>query len=116
MDKFLYWFDLLEGGVSFGESFGRKDVKFEEKEGVLEIKILVPGSNPEDIDLVLEDNVLKIGAKDSAWGNLNDHELYLTPDRYDGSRIEASLTKGILSVKLPVKDEKKPSKIEIKGE
>lgn len=114
MRDFLFFSDLM-GLVPFEESFGRKDVKYEEKDGVLEIKILVPGSNPEDIELILEDDVLTVKAKDSAWGNLNDHKLWLTPDRYDSTRIEALLTKGILSVKLPVKEEKKPSKIEIKG-
>lgn len=114
MQDFLFFSDLM-GLVPFEESFGRKDVKFDEKDGILEIKVLVPGSNPDDIELVLEDDVLSIKANDSAWGSLNDHKLYLTPDRYDGTKIEASLTQGILSVKLPVKEEKKPSKIEIKG-
>jgi HSP20 family protein len=85
----------------------------------------LPGSNVDDVDLKVVENVLHI----TASRNVPDDVEYIRqerkfgaverqfglPARIDESGIEASMNAGVLSVSIPKAPESQVKKIEIKG-
>ncbi len=87
----------------------------------------VAGVKPEDIEIAIENDVLKVKGKrektkkikegdyllkECFWGAFSK-EIIL-PEKINKSRVEASIKEGILTIKLPKKKEKKGKKIVIK--
>jgi len=95
-----------------------------------ELRIALPGLNKKDINIQLEDNVLKISSskeekelkKDSAillkeFDYSNFQLEYKLTDNVDTDKIEAKYKNGILTIKLPFKKEEeivKSKKIDLK--
>jgi len=95
-----------------------------ENDDELELKILVPGVNVENLDLQLVDNSLKIEGekksdymekpytrKERRFGKFQ--KLMKLPYKVDPNHIEANMKDGVLTVKLTKSEEMKIKKIEI---
>ena len=86
----------------------------------------LPGVNPEDVELTVENNTLTIKGKKSLRKTGNK-ESYLITERSTGSftrsfslpssleidKIEANYNKGILTIEIPKQKEKIPKQIKI---
>ena len=86
----------------------------------------LPGVHSENIDITVEGDVLTIQGK-KELGLENNTELYRDeifsgsferavklPSKIDAGKIEATCKNGVLSIKLPMPEEVKPKKIEVK--
>ncbi|MCA9939421.1 MAG: Hsp20/alpha crystallin family protein [Anaerolineales bacterium] len=93
------------------------------------VKASLPGLNPEDIDVTVNDNILTI--KGEVEGeNLVHEEQYHVRERRFGSfmrsvtlptlinadKIEAVYAKGVLELRIPKAEEVKPKRIAIKSD
>ena len=90
------------------------------------VKASVPGINPEDIDVSVEDNVLAIKAERNEETESGD-STYLVkertsgsyyralrlPDTVDTGKIDCTYDNGVLSISLPKAEEKKKKRIQV---
>lgn len=109
----------LEGATTFAI-----DV-YQDDQGYV-VKAAVPGVKPEDVDITVEDDVLRIKAeskqeqevkeeqylrRELRWGAVQ-RAMRLPPD-VDVERISATFENGILTLRLPRKPEAKPRTIKV---
>jgi len=86
----------------------------------------MPGVNPEDLDISVEDNLLTLTGVRKTTEMKEGETLHLQerlqgefkrhielPYRIDKDKVEAKLINGILQVNLPRSDEEKPRKITV---
>lgn len=100
-----------------------------EKDHEFEITCELPGMDEKDIDLKLAGDVLTIKGEKTEQKEEREKDYFVSerrygsfqrsfqlPDGIDSSKIEASFTKGVLTVKMPKSAEaqKKEKKIEVK--
>lgn len=92
------------------------------------LKAELPGVNPKEVDIRLEDNVLTISGE-KKLEHEDKKENYIRVERYygkfsraftlppyvDANKISAEYKDGILTVTLPKRPETKPRQIEIKA-
>lgn len=92
------------------------------------VKASVPGINPEDIDITMEDNVLAIKGEFSREEE-NENEQYYIRERRHGNfgrtvrfpvlvnseAVEAAYDMGVLTLTVPKAEEVKPKRITIKA-
>jgi HSP20 family protein len=122
-DPFAQDFDRL-AQRTFGSAVLPMDVI--RRESNVELRIDLPGADPESIEVTAERGVLTVSAKRTQ--EFGDGERLVTRERATGTfsrkvrladtidtdAIEASYDRGVLSVVLPVQEKAKPRKIEIK--
>lgn len=101
------------------------NVDFEEKEGEINVKYLVPGAKIEDIDIQLENSILKVSyerkqddserryIRKERTSNRFSRAIKL-PYKVDGDNAQASLKDGVLKVTLKKSPDALPKKIEIR--
>lgn len=121
---------------SFGRSEGhalayvpQMDVRSTEKAIVITAEL--PGLEEKDIDVSLEDNVLRIKGEKKQESETKEEDYYkmeraygafhreiaLPADGLDIKKAEASFKNGVLRIRLPKAEQKtKTKKIEVKGE
>ena len=98
----------------------------EEKDAVL-LRLEMPGVHKDGIDININGDTLTVHGKRDAYAddvtylvrerrNADFRASYTLDDRVDRDHVEAKMENGILTVKLQLKDEVKPRKIEVKGE
>lgn len=100
---------------------------FEEKEAIV-VRAELPGVKAEDVSITVENDLLtlsgerKFEKKDESEGYHRVEMVYGTftrtfalPKTVSADAIEASLDGGILTVRLPKRQEAKPRKIEVKS-
>ena len=73
----------------------------------IRVKIDVPGYGRNDLDIELEGDILKISS--DAFD-----KRYRIGSKLDKHRLTASVSKGVLEIKVPYKNSEKPRKIKIK--
>jgi len=91
------------------------------------VKASMPGINPEDIDVSVEDNVLTLKAEKKEEYEGGDttylirertsgsyYRALRLPDTVDTNKIDCTYDNGVLSVSLPKAEEKKKKKIQVK--
>jgi len=96
----------------------------EDKEVVLKAEL--PGLAREDIDLIVENNTLTVRAerrRDDGVAAERYHRTerifgtcsrsFTLPNTVDASRVKAEYRDGVLSIRLPVRDEAKPRQIHV---
>ncbi len=97
-----------------------------ETEDQLSIRVEVPGMNPDDIDVTVEDSTLVISGRrafESEDESKTFHRreiargefrrmIYL-PDEYDTENISAEYHDGILEISLPKRPEVLPKKVKV---
>jgi HSP20 family protein len=90
------------------------------------LKADLPGLREEDVKIEVQDGTLTIAGERKAENEQREHGWYriersfgsfnrsLTlPDGIDADRIEASFSHGVLEVRIPKPEERKPRRIEI---
>ena len=95
------------------------------KEEIL-VKASVPGVNPDDIEVTVENNVLTLKAesrqeketeeggylvRERAWGSF--YRALSLPDTVDTDKIKPVYANGVLTVTLPIAEEKKRKQIKV---
>jgi HSP20 family protein len=92
----------------------------------VELRFDLPGVDPEHIDVAVERNVLTVKAERSWWPAESDEVLarerpqgtftrqVMLGDALDAERLEAHYEHGVLRIVVPVAEQAKPRKIEIK--
>jgi HSP20 family protein len=97
------------------------------REGELVLRFDVPGFDPEKIDVTVDRGVLTVSAtreenreegespvvRERAFGSFT-RRVRLS-DNLDADAIEASNHDGVLEIRIPVREEAKPRKIEVSG-
>lgn len=97
-----------------------------EQEGNIVLKAEVPGVDPKDVDILVENNVLTLGGErkfDADVKKESYHRVersygtftrsFTLPNVVDTDKIKAEYKEGVLRVTLPKKDEAKPRQISI---
>jgi HSP20 family protein len=96
-----------------------------EDENGVTFHIALPAVPKEDLKLTLHESKLKIEAKRAdaipeAWkthrnnGSASRYELIIRlTDHFDGAKTSASLDSGVLTLRVPVREESKPRQIEV---
>lgn len=93
--------------------------------GVYTLRFDLPGVKPDDVDLMVENNVLTVTAErpveaidDVTWllrerpSGTHRREVRLG-DRLDTSKVNANHENGVLTVVIPMREEAKPQKVAI---
>lgn len=90
------------------------DYTVNEEENAIEAQFKVPGFERADINLEITDNILLVEAKSDTnkWTN-GFSKKYKLPESVDGSKMEAKLEHGILSLRIPKKKQAISKKIAI---
>jgi HSP20 family protein len=97
------------------------------KKDEFEVRASVPGVNPDEIEVTIEDNVLTLKADREAEADTED-AAYLIRERPTGSfyrairlsdtintaKVQSHYENGVLTVILPMAEEKKKKQIEVK--
>jgi HSP20 family protein len=99
-----------------------------ENEDGYTVKASVPGINPDDLEITLEDNVLTIKGEVENDEEINQEQYHLRERRYgsfsrsvkfpvlvNSDAVAASYDKGVLSLNIPKAEEVKPKRIAIKA-
>jgi HSP20 family protein len=96
----------------------------EDSDGAI-LTVALPGVNKQDLKLTVLESDLKIEASRSdtvpsdwtthrATSELGDYALHVRlGERYDGSRSHATLESGVLTLRIPLREEAKPRQIAV---
>lgn len=123
-------FDGDEARVQNGNSSARQSwmlaTDVVETQDALTLKAALPGIDPKDIDVQVEDNVLTIRGE-RHFERVEEGHYHWTEQRYgsfsrsvtlppyaDVTRIAARYNNGVLELTIPKREESKPRKIELK--
>ena len=103
-------------------------VDIREKDDRFELSADLPGVNPEDITVTMEDGVLSIqGSRQAEIADENDNykryervngsflRRFTLPDTANGEEIAATTKHGVLIVTIPKQTRVQPRKIEVKS-
>jgi len=97
----------------------------EEEEGVVTLKLEMPGVGKDQLDIDVDGNELQITGKREASGSEGTYlmrerpsgtfrQVYTLDDTIDRNKIAASLEGGVLTLNLHRRESEKPRKINIK--
>jgi len=126
-DEFFRGFDLAP---VFGESgWQTLALDLSEDENSLKVKASLPGLNPDNVEISIQDNVLTIKGETKAETEQKEEgKYYLHERRYGGfhravrlpvevnaDAAEAVFANGVLTLTLPKAEEVKPKRITIKA-
>ena len=88
----------------------------------------IPGIDPSEIDITIDNNVLRISGEKRAARSEGEGAYRLTERRYGrfersfvlprdvrSDAVDASYENGVLTVTLPKREEAKPRKVEVRG-
>lgn len=112
----------------FGLAPAKNSLTWDVNEDAVTVSAELPGINPDELDITVENRVLTIKGERKAE-NVDENETYLRRERAYGSftrslrlpygidtdNVEATYTDGILNVTLPRIEAEKPRKIAIKA-
>lgn len=100
-----------------------------ETEDTIVATVELPGIDPEDVEVAVEDQTLTISGSRAFSSEVEEESFHRIERRYgsfsraitlpqtaDTERVEASFDKGVLTVKVPKVEKAKPKKIQIKAE
>jgi len=96
----------------------------EEREGVVTLKLEMPGVPKEALEIRIEGNELSVAGARRAEGAVGRYllrerraesyrKVFTLDDTIDREGVEANLASGILTLKLKIKEAAKPRRIEI---
>ncbi len=98
-----------------------------EKGDAFIVKASLPGINPEDLNVTLEDNVLTVQGEIRENDDIEEETYHIRERRYgsfsrslrfpvpvNANEIEAAYENGVLTLTVPKAEEVKPKRIEIK--
>ena len=115
------------GNGEFGQQSWMLPMDVMETDDAIKLKVALPGLDPKDINVHVEDNVLTVSGERRFEDKVEEGNYYWVEQQYgsfsrsvtlpqyaDASRIEASYHNGILELTIPKREESKPKKIELK--
>ncbi len=123
-------FDRLFNLPSDGEERRRFGLALDvtENEDGYSVKASVPGINPDDIEITLEDNVLSIKGELSSEEEKEGEQYHIRERHYgsfsrsirfpvmvNGDAVDANYEHGVLTLSVPKVEEVKPKRITIKA-
>jgi HSP20 family protein len=92
----------------------------------LVIKVELPDVNREDVEVTVENNVLSLSGEKKLPGDVKEDQFrrierrygkftrsFTLPNTVDASKVSADFKKGVLTVKLPFREEAKPRTINV---
>jgi HSP20 family protein len=98
----------------------------EEDQDRFTLHVELPGVDPEEVEVSLEENVLTISGQRSFYGERDTdafrrierrfgrfHRAVRLPDRVDGDKVEARYAHGLLTISVPKAEEAKPRRIQV---
>jgi HSP20 family protein len=120
-------FSRLDGGEVRGRQTWTLPMDvFENAEGI-KLKAAMPGLEPQDINVQIEDNVLTVSGQRRFEDKVEKDNYYWVEQQYgsfsrsvtlpqyaDATKIEATYHNGVLELTIPKREESKPKKIELK--
>ena len=135
MDQFRKEMDRLFEGRAGGDDSGSvvtsdwvPAVDIKETDTGFEIHADIPGVNPDDIEVHMENGVLSIkGERESETKDEREgykrverqhgvfYRRFSLPDTADADKISAKSKNGVLEITIPKQEEVKPRKISVKG-
>jgi len=98
-----------------------------EDENMITVQAQVPGVKTEDVHIDIENNVLTLSGErkleredkregyhriESSYGSFT--RSFVLPESADAEKVEASLSEGVLNVRIPKRPEAAPKRIEVK--
>jgi HSP20 family protein len=99
-----------------------------EEEGAYIVKASMPGVNPEQVEITLNDNVLTIKGETKQESDKSESNYHVRERRYgsfirqialpaavDNEKVEATQENGVLTLHLPKAEGGKPKKISVKS-
>jgi HSP20 family protein len=99
-----------------------------EEQGRFMVSLELPGIDPADVDVSVEDSVLTVKGERTFAAETNEENFHRIERRYgqfvrslslpstaDAEHIEASFDKGVLTIKVPKVEQAKPKKITVKA-
>ena len=92
----------------------RTSLELEETPDAYLLRCDVPGVDPKDITLQLNNDMLSFKAERKKPNVITERSFEL-PNNVDTSRIDASVELGVLTITLPKREEAKPRTIEVKA-
>ena len=124
-------FSRLDGGARENSMPGSQNwmlaMDVVETGDAIKLKASVPGIEPENIQIQVEDNVLTVSGERRFEDKVEDGKYTWLEQRYgsfsrsvtlprwaDSERIEASYRHGVLELTVPRREESKPRRIELK--
>lgn len=101
----------------------------EETDDVFTLHVELPGVDPEEVEITLEESVLTISGERRFYNENEEtngfrrierrfgrfHRAVRLPDRVDGERVEATYQDGLLTISVPKAEEAKPRRISVKS-
>lgn len=100
----------------------------EEDEEAFTLHVELPGVDPDDVEVSLEENVLTITGERGFYDEKEAegfrrierrfgrfHRSVRMPDRVDGASVEARYKDGLLTIVVPKAEEAKPRRIEVQA-
>jgi HSP20 family protein len=103
-------------------------VDIEETEDAYEITADIPGLTAKDVRVKLQDRILTIHGErkyeksdrkrgvhrsERTWGAFT--RSFLLPDAAEGEKAQANMKEGVLTVRIPKREEAKPKELDIKA-
>ncbi|MDG1324771.1 MAG: Hsp20 family protein [Opitutales bacterium] len=119
IDSLFNPFDRRLEIVEQEELIGYNGVNYKEQDSTLTIEACVPGFSREEIQLSVEDKIINLEAvvdgnkKSSSSIQKSFKHRFEISEKYDVSKVSASLNNGILEIKLPKQNVSKPKKVKI---
>ena len=122
-------FDDMLGELTTGNSASSFEpaVEIEEDEDSYKVKLDLPGHNPKDIQVTVENDVLSISSErtqEKREDNRTYHRSevcygsyarsFSLPTAVDGAKTSAQYEGGVLSLSLPKREESKPRSVKVK--
>jgi len=99
-----------------------------ENAGHIIVRASLPGFNPEDVDIQVENGILTIKAVHNEEHEVKDERFFrrerirgsvsrriALPSNVRGDAVEANLENGVLVLQVPKSEEAKPKRVQIKG-
>lgn len=100
----------------------------EEDEEAFTLHVELPGVDPQDVEVSLEENVLTIGGERRFYDERSQegfrrierrfgrfHRSIRLPDRVAGDQVKAQYKEGLLTIEVPKAEEAKPRRIEVQS-
>jgi HSP20 family protein len=114
------------GATSFGRSYATVRMDAIRRADDVELRFDLPGIEPDSIDVTVDHGALTVSAKraqeyaegekpfirERVMGTFS-RRVYLA-DTADADNIEASYDAGVLTVRVPVQEQAKPRKVEVR--
>jgi HSP20 family protein len=126
IDRLNRMFSELYGGEAFSRAWVPPVDIYETEQNEVVIKAELPEMKREDIDVTFENNVLTIKGERAAVTDARSDGFQRSERRYgsfsrsftvpatvDATRINASYKDGVLTIRLPQREEAKPKQIAV---